>query len=627
MRLALVNPPFASLQFPSLALHQLEAVVYENFGSDVAVEIHYINHDFAALVGQDLYTWICESHAGHTCGFGEWLFRQAAFPEYEDNSETYFARYQHHFGSEQLARYRHELEPVRSKLPQIFDEIIKKRHLHEANIVGLSSMFFQNIPSFALARQIKQRRAETTIVMGGANCEAGMGIEIVNQIPWIDFVFSGHALESFPRFISTFMNGDKAAMQRIDGVFSRANIRAPETQLPKACSKSAVPVEVKLDEIRLNAPERPLDRTLAVNFDSYLDSYQRHFGNHRADEVELFFETSRGCWWGERAHCNFCGLNGATMNFREMEVSKARSNIQQLIDRYASRVKRFASVDNIIPKCYLHELLPELQIPADLTLFYEVRADLNREQLRSLARARVVEVQPGIESLATPTLKLMRKGTTAFNNIRFLADCAAEGVKPIWNLLVGFPGELAETYEAYKTNLPRLVHLPPPSGVFPVRFDRFSPYFTQSEAYNLDLEPLDYHELIYPFPAEVTRNLAYFFRDNNIQASYQVDLAEHLGHLQESVDHWRERWQSSAGTPHLRLVTDAMGWLVEDSRSGHQIAHELEERDVELLKNLERPQSINNVRTKYAEELDYLLETGLLFEERGKVMSLVMEGL
>jgi ribosomal peptide maturation radical SAM protein 1 len=366
---------------------------------------------------------------------------------------------------------------------------------------------------------------------------------------------------------------------------------------------------------------------LAVNFDSYLDSYQHHFGNHRADEVELFFETSRGCWWGERAHCKFCGLNGATMSFREMEVSKARSNIQQLIDRYAGRVKRFASVDNIIPKGYVHELLPELQIPADLTLFYEVRADLNREQLRSLAQARVVEVQPGIESLATSTLKLMRKGTTAFNNIRFLADCAVEGVKPIWNLLVGFPGELAETYETYKKNLPRLVHLPPPSGVFPVRFDRFSPYFTQSEAYNLDLEPLDYHELIYPFPAEVSRNLAYFFRDNNIQARYQVDLAEHLGQLQETVNNWRELWQSSVATPHLRLVADAMGWLVEDSRSGHQIAHELEERDVELLKNLERPQSINNVRTKYAEELDYLLETGLLFEERGKVMSLVMEGL
>jgi hypothetical protein len=55
--------------------------------------------------------------------------------------------------------------------------------------------------------------------------------------------------------------------------------------------------------------------------------------------------------------------------------------------------------------------LPELKIPADL----------NREQLRSLVQARVVEVQPGIESLATSTLKLMRKGTTAFNNIRFLS--------------------------------------------------------------------------------------------------------------------------------------------------------------------------------------------------------------
>jgi hypothetical protein len=52
---------------------------------------------------------------------------------------------------------------------------------------------------------------------------------------------------------------------------------------------------------------------------------------------------------------------------------------------------------------------------------------------------------------------------------------------------------------------------------------------------------------------------AYFFRDNNIQAPYQVDLAEYLGQLQETVDNWRKLRQSSVATPHLRLVADAMG--------------------------------------------------------------------
>ena len=30
----------------------------------------------------------------------------------------------------------------------------------------------------------------------------------------------------------------------------------------------------------------------------------------------LLFETSRGCWWGAKSHCTFCGLNGGSMTFR-----------------------------------------------------------------------------------------------------------------------------------------------------------------------------------------------------------------------------------------------------------------------------------------------------------------------
>jgi magnesium-protoporphyrin IX monomethyl ester (oxidative) cyclase len=30
----------------------------------------------------------------------------------------------------------------------------------------------------------------------------------------------------------------------------------------------------------------------------------------------MFVETSRGCWWGQKQHCTFCGLNGAGMTYR-----------------------------------------------------------------------------------------------------------------------------------------------------------------------------------------------------------------------------------------------------------------------------------------------------------------------
>jgi hypothetical protein len=73
-------------------------------------------------------------------------------------------------------------------------------------------------------------------------------------------------------------------------------------------------------------------------------------------------------------------------------------------------------------------------------------------------------------------------------------------------------------------------------------------------------------------------------------------------------------------------VRDDLGWLVEDSRSGHRLEHELEDEDVELLRELEEPQSIHTIDETQRESLGYLRELGLLFEEGPRVMSVVMEG-
>ncbi len=629
MRIALVNMPFSSLQIPSIALHQLKEVADEALPKAADVSIHYLNHDFGAAVGTDLYAWISESLAGHTCGFGEWLFREAAFPEVEDNTEQYFKRYALHFGTDQIERYHRELKPIRARLNSILDEMIDRHGLLEAELIGLTSMFFQNVPSFALARRLRDRGSGATILMGGANCEGTMGIEIVNHVPSIDFVFSGHALVSFPKFLKLLAAGDTDGLHALDGVFSRRNSRSIIAVDPadRPTRPGAIKAEDHLDGIKVNARERALNQTVPLDYSVYLDSYGENFGTLKADEIELLFETSRGCWWGEKAHCTFCGLNGATMSFREMGIEQARSAIEGMIEAYGDRVSRFASVDNIIPRSYITDLLPELRPPEHVTLFYEVKSDLKPEDLKILADARVVEVQPGVESIATETLKLMRKGTNAFNNIRFLADCAAAGVKPIWNLLVGFPGEAAETYEMYRRNLPRMSHLPPPSGVFPVRFDRFSPYFDKSEDWNLDLEPLDYHPMIYPFDPAVISNMAYYFRDRNVEADYQTDLAQHLVQLREMVGNWRAKWQVTGGVPRLRLIEDGSLWLVEDSRFGPLVEHELNDDDVALLRAAEGPKPASVLKEQHPDSYDYLIELGLLFEERSRVMSLVFEGL
>ena len=143
-------------------------------------------------------------------------------------------------------------------------------------------------------------------------------------------------------------------------------------------------------------------------------------------------------------------------------------------------------------------------------------------------------------------------------------------VTPFWNLLVGFPGETAEVYARYEKVLPDLFHLPPPSGVFPVRFDRFSPYFNTPDDFGLNLKPFDFYEFCYPFPEQSLNSMAYYFHDTNYEAKYLGDLAAAISSLRQIIDRWHASWvgDNAAAAPRLLLRPDAQGHVVEDTRSG-----------------------------------------------------------
>ncbi len=111
-----------------------------------------------------------------------------------------------------------------------------------------------------------------------------MGIEMVNHVPWLDFVFSGHALISFPEFLSRLRAGDVDGLHQIDGIFSRVNTCSIESLDPSkkpSVPGQAVP-EPHLSGISWIAPVRPLNEAVPLDYDLYLDSYDAKFGDHRA---------------------------------------------------------------------------------------------------------------------------------------------------------------------------------------------------------------------------------------------------------------------------------------------------------------------------------------------------------
>jgi ribosomal peptide maturation radical SAM protein 1 len=610
-RISFVNMPFAELKFPSIALTQLKSVLDEQFAGKVSVRVHYLNQNCAHYLGLRLYADVADSVEATTSGLGDWLFKKVAFPDAADDVDAYFQRF--FLGEDAVTAAKRQLFLRKRKGIDLFlDRIITTCQLDKDDLVGFTSMFSQNVPSFALASKLKQRNPNIVTVVGGANCETPMGQVIAQQVKDIDYVFSGPGLKSFSQFMEHQLRGEKGKCSEIKGVFSKTFSN------------------LGLSSANAIGEETDINRPIHLDYRQFLESLGDNFSRADVDPT-LLFETSRGCWWGQKSHCTFCGLNGTTMAYRSMEPAHALEQFDRLFN-YADRCSRFDAVDNILPKNYLTDVLPQLHPPKNIKMFYEVKADLTAAEMETLAKAGVRLIQPGVESLNTSTLKRMKKGTTAFQNINFLKHCVTYGVQPGWNLLIGFPGEEGTVYEKYVRDIPRLVHLPPPSGAYPVRFDRYSPYFTRAKEYGLDLLPMDFYNFVYPFDADILAGLAYHFKDCNYDAPYITVMTEWVSRIRERIDAWRLLWISGKMPPSLTVSDIEDGVLIRDSRSGEMVEYELRGNSAELLRYLAAPKAMTMIVKELAhlpnfdaqKELDVLENKILIFAEEGRFLSLVL---
>ncbi len=599
MKIALVNMPFADAHRPSLSLTQLRARALD-IAAVSECAIYYLNQHTVRFFGKQLYAAIADHY---TSGLGDWLFRHLAFPEAADNSRAYFERH-FPFTDPHSQALKQRLLECRNGLGKFLEQLVDRFALDQYDLVGFTSMFSQTVPSIALARLLKRRNPQIIAVIGGANCESPMGQELARHVPTLDYVFSGPALLSFPALVEHVSRGELEAAARLPGVFSQSQLE-------------------NLDTSRRFGPELPLEAVVPLDFQAFLESFDKLFPEDR-DQVQLVFETSRGCWWGERSHCSFCGLNSQTMKYRAMSAPTAQAKLVEVL-AYADRCSHFASVDNIMPRTFIDDVLAHVEVPAHVDLFYEVKADLDDAQLAALAQKRVVRLQPGIEALSTSTLKLMKKGTTAFGNLRFLKGCLHHGVQPEWNLLVGFPGEGEEVYLGYRQLLPLLHHLPPPGGCYPVRFDRYSPYHARPQDYGLRLRAYDFYADVFPFPTEAIENLAYYFQDTELRADYSRTMLRHITHLRRLVEEWQQNWHTKR--PVLSWQTD--GSLL-DTRAPTTRTWRLEPDERLLLgcltdfrgpDHLARLSNLSSERV--GQVLALLREKGLLFEEGGRCGSLL----
>jgi hypothetical protein len=181
-------------------------------------------------------------------------------------------------------------------------------------------------------------------------------------------------------------------------------------------------------------------------------------------------------------------------------------------------------------------------------LFYAVKANLTREQLRTMREGGVVRIQPGIESLSSRVLGLMRKGVRASQNVNFLRWSRFYGIGVAWNLIYGFPKESADDCRQQADLIPNLVHLDPPAGAGRIWMERFSPIFEDRASFPARWTAPE-KKLSYVYPPRVDLSkLAYVFDYELEDTLPETDFDE----LRAAVSAWKSAY-SDGRQPSLTL--------------------------------------------------------------------------
>ncbi|MGX7829558.1 RiPP maturation radical SAM C-methyltransferase [Actinokineospora sp. 24-640] len=509
-RATLVSMPWNNVYRPSIQIGTLRAVA-EAEGWAVTSDYAYLSFYSLGLqmLGMSPAQWAAAyervSEGLYHLSVGDWIYARRDADA--DECAEYYAMLRAKGISDDEVALVSALRPIADRHVA---ETATGLLAQEPDVIGFTTTFSQNGPTLAVAQQLRDTGYTGTIVLGGSNCEGPMGRTMLAKFPTIDAVVDGPGEDAFVALLNQVAAGGPLAP------VGRLVVRGDGEQTQRALPNLTDPSE------RLSVP-RP-------NYDGFFEQLHAVGLDLLEPDITLPVEFSRGCWWGAKTHCTFCGLNGASMVYRSKHPDAVADELKYMMDRYG--VLDFFAVDNILDLGYLDTALPEVErMSTDHSLFFEVKANMDWAQIRAARRAGVRSVQPGIESLSTEGLRALKKGATAFQNVRFLLGCAEYGVLPVWNILTGYPGETPASLLTQLNLVASLTHLEPPDAdILAVHFDRFSPYVEKPGSFGLTLSrPFPGYRFAYPGLSEQELwDIAYHFEGDFDDDARNVELRTRL---------------------------------------------------------------------------------------------------
>jgi ribosomal peptide maturation radical SAM protein 1 len=394
------------------------------------------------------------------------------------------------------------------------------------DVIGFSVGFdAQKMPAAAIARKLRERGEDAVFVVGGTGIDGPMGPAYLEQFPEFDFVLQGEADDSWPIFLDRVAAGTEP--DDVPGCILR-----------------------RREEVIVSVPETSVTDTFlahpTVDYSSYIA--QRARSRYSDRPLVVLLETSRGCWWGQKHHCTFCGIRNVDFPYRSRAGSDTVARVIDLYQTYHPAL--VYCTDSIAPVQYQEEVWPALaearkEEGRNWKIFYETKSNLRRKQIAALAAAGVTTIQPGIESFSTPALKLMDKGSNGIHQIAFVKWATAYGVRVTYGIITGMPGETPGDLREMAGKVGKLTHLQPPVDVTRLVLHRFSPHFRNPDGYGLeDVRPFTAQRVIYRCADERLTRLCYQL--NFTVSSQDDEFFKAKDELSAEVERWRKAFQGGS---------------------------------------------------------------------------------
>jgi ribosomal peptide maturation radical SAM protein 1 len=580
MRVLLLNMPFTARLIPNIGISILKPLLNREAG--VRCDVRYPS---LWLYQREPQGYDAVSSGDCRCLVGEWLFNPVRPP-----LESFAAKAR--AGPLNLALRLDSI--VDSFLAGCMERLEPSRY----DLIGFSVMFQQLMPSLALARRIKQAHPQVKVVFGGSTMAGVMGERLHARFREVDYVVTGDGEEAFPELVRRIRDGSSTRL--IPGLLMRDGQGRPVMDLPAR-------------------PFQNLDSSPCPDYSDYA-------GDSASPEVaDVFFlvEASRGCWWGQKHHCTFCGLNANGLTFRHKRPERVLEELHHVVTQYGA--KSICMSDTIAARSVFSGVLPELKTNTPLAaLMWQTKANLTRRQIQDLAEAGVTVFQPGIESLSSRVLKIMSKGVSLIQVVQTLKWAAEFGIKANWNILIGFPGETEQDYIDMGKVIPLISHLEAPKVATPIRLDRFSPNYERAQELGFrNVRPSWMFQHAYPndLTAEELADLAYWF-DYDLQDGL---APQWLKHIAEPGAVWRNApgdLRAIPGTlPELKLV---------DTRSGKSaVEFDLNGVERQVYEFCAEIRVLPQIRARFGEVAPFLsrmVDSGLMIQEGGRYLSLALSG-